>query len=173
MRLAAPPIAVAWAAASALFTGFIVAVAVMFAVVHPSGAHPQDPVTAIDDALGVVARDSGALAPAFAAVPALIALVHLAALVLAAAVIVRPRVGAIGRLAAGLALTAIAAAAARFWGGLVRSPALPGPDVVAWVTVFLVPTVLVLALLLAAQAPHGARGARASDTSAQRKARHA
>jgi len=159
-RLALPPITFAWGAITLLFAGFVITVAAMFAAANPGSTPASDPVAAVDDALGTVAADSGALAPAFTAVPALIALVHLAALVLAVAVLVRRRVGLVGRVTAGAVLVVVAAAAVPFWAGVIRTPEAPGPDVVAWVTVFLVPTVVVLVLELAVKAPGRAhRGA--------------
>jgi len=165
-HLVLPPLAVAWAAFSLLFAGFATTVVVMFAAIQPGGAAKSDPVSAVDDALGAVAADSGVLSGVFATAPALIAVVHLAGIVLAASVLARPRVGAIARITAGAVLAVTAAAALRFWAGVVLAAELPGPDVVAWVTVFLVPTLVVFVLELAVRAPHRThRRAPASATS--------
>jgi hypothetical protein len=157
-----------------VFLGFVATATVMFALANRGGTGASDPVAAVDDVLGTVAADSAPLAAAFTAVPALIALVHLVAIALATAVLARHRAGLVARVTAAAVLLVAATAAARFWADVIRMPAAPGPDVVAWVTVFLVPTILVLALELAVKAPNRAhrRPAEASVSIEQHRGRH-
>ncbi|GAA4166503.1 hypothetical protein GCM10022286_31240 [Gryllotalpicola daejeonensis] len=171
-HLARPVLELVWGAASLLFMGFATTVVVMFAAVSgaagaaatgasaaarsgagATGAVSTDPVSAVDGALAAVAADTAWVGPAFAAVPVLIALVHLAAIVLATSVLVRRRIGLGSRVASGVVLIVIAAAAVRFWQTVVTGTA-PGPDVVAWVTLFLIPTIAVLIVELATTTQH-------------------
>jgi hypothetical protein len=148
------PVSIVWAVVSFAVAAYAVGVTVVFGA-DASGATAGNPISAIDATLGTVAAHTGPLSGAFTALPALVALVHALAAVLALAVLVRRRTGVVARFGAAYVLAAIAISAYRFWFTVVAAPgaALAGPDTAGLVTVFLLPTILVLTLQLAVRVP--------------------